>query len=167
MNSKLSFSHSSVVLDLQSDNRKQRHVLESTTVFPVKDSAPRASTFLTQPTRAAQSRWKLSPDEEEGSTSTSLLSSPPPPLPPPPPVPTKSTSRKSRDSSRTLSQMSRWQSFGVSGSCNFHPPTFAGIYVLFEGCVRKDGVTEPSIAECGMTLFSKLITFTISLIVST
>ncbi|KAL5966758.1 hypothetical protein TSMEX_005496 [Taenia solium] len=105
-------SLSSTVLDLPSDNRKQRYASESSKAFPVKDAVPRASTFLTQPTRVAQSRWKLSSDGEEGSTSTSLLSSPPPPLPPPPPIPTKLTCRKSIDSSRTISQMSRWQSFG-------------------------------------------------------
>ncbi|VDK31952.1 unnamed protein product [Taenia asiatica] len=106
-------SLSSTVLDLPSDNRKQRYASESSKAFPVQDAVPRASTFLTQPTRVAQSRWKLSSDGEEGSTSTSLLSSPPPPLPPPPPIPTKSTYRKSVDSSRTISQMSRWQSFGL------------------------------------------------------
>ncbi|KAL5110517.1 hypothetical protein TcWFU_006296 [Taenia crassiceps] len=105
-------SLSSAALNPPSDNQKQRHTSESSKAFPIQDAVARASTFLMQPTRVVKSRWRLSPDWEEGSTSTSLLSSPPPPLPPPPPIPAKATSRKSIDSSRATSQMSRWRSFG-------------------------------------------------------
>ena len=97
-----------------SEHSKSRRNSVSTNKSYSKETNLRPSTFLLEPNKVPESRWLMTPvDEDNTSASASLLSSPQPQIPPPP-IPVKSTSKRLTTSTKNNSHLNRWRSFGVS-----------------------------------------------------